>query len=270
MWVDHNSENRKRRECIIFFSPRRNKNAAVYIPRVIIIILPSLFIWGYRVVKRGHSFISGEFDPEDHSIWKSTSSITYGEIPTISQVNHKNVVKLLGEVAGALAYLHSSSSAPIYHWDIKSTNILLDDKYRAKVVDFGISRSVSIDQTHPTTGVVGNFGYMDLKYFRSSYFKALGAGQGQERRNFNGRRRPTIKEVAVESEGIPKLKKGSEFLQNESGECNSISFSEVDNFSSILRRMHFDRITTCIPDGEGDTLLLFLSLCFTVPDLSKQ
>ncbi|CAH1436755.1 unnamed protein product [Lactuca virosa] len=109
------------------------------------------------------------------------------EVVILSQVNHRNVVKLLGccletevpllvsefisnDVAGALAYLHSSTSFPIYHRDIKTTNILLDEKYRAKISDFGTSRLVSIDQTHLTTLVKGTFGYLDPEYFQSSQF----------------------------------------------------------------------------------------------------
>ncbi|KAG2319700.1 hypothetical protein Bca52824_012913 [Brassica carinata] len=89
------------------------------------------------------------------------------EIVILSQVNHRHVVKLLG---CAISYLHSAACSPVYHRDVKSTNIMLDEKYRAKVSDFGTSRSVTVDHTHWTTVISGTVGYVDPEYYGSSQY----------------------------------------------------------------------------------------------------
>ncbi|KAJ6919507.1 wall-associated receptor kinase-like 14 isoform X2 [Populus alba x Populus x berolinensis] len=68
------------------------------------------------------------------------------------------------ETANAIAYLHSAVNPPIYHRDIKSSNILLDYNYRSKVADFGLSRLGMEESSHISTAPQGTPGYLDPQY----------------------------------------------------------------------------------------------------------
>ncbi|KAG2669791.1 hypothetical protein I3760_14G050600 [Carya illinoinensis] len=76
----------------------------------------------------------------------------------------------LGSAKGIL-YLHTEADPPIFHRDIKASNILLDLKYTAKVADFGLSRLAPVPDiegtvpAHISTVVKGTPGYLDPEYF---------------------------------------------------------------------------------------------------------
>lgn len=137
----------------------------------------------------------------------------FNEIVMLSQINHKNVVKLLGccietpdprpvyefisngnltqhlpsghlswesclriatEVACAVNYLHSSTSKLIIHRDIRSLNILLDEHYTAKLTNFGNSETVVLSETNSGLDTMGTNEQMDALYLSRYDVRSFG------------------------------------------------------------------------------------------------
>ncbi|CAN0918309.1 Serine/threonine-protein kinase PBL34 [Linum grandiflorum] len=80
-----------------------------------------------------------------------------------------NRIKIAIGAAKGLAFLHGGPEPVIYR-DFKTSNILLDSEYNAKLSDFGLAKAgPQGDKTHVSTRVVGTYGYAAPEYVMTGH-----------------------------------------------------------------------------------------------------
>lgn len=82
-----------------------------------------------------------------------------------SDLNWETRLRIALEAAKGLEYLHEHVSPPVIHRDFKSSNILLDKNFHAKVSDFGLAKlGPEKAGAHVSTRVLGTQGYVAPEY----------------------------------------------------------------------------------------------------------
>ncbi|GMJ00907.1 hypothetical protein HRI_003759900 [Hibiscus trionum] len=82
-------------------------------------------------------------------------------------------MKIALGAAKGLAFLHGAGRPVIYR-DFKTSNILLDEEFNAKLSDFGLAKDGPMgDQTHVSTRVMGTHGYAAPEYILTGHLTAM-------------------------------------------------------------------------------------------------
>ncbi|KAI3521451.1 hypothetical protein L1887_10917 [Cichorium endivia] len=83
-------------------------------------------------------------------------------------LNWEERLQIACDSARGLEYLHHGCKPPIVHRDVKCNNILLNERFQAKLADFGLCRAFPTEAaTHISTEVAGTPGYLDPEYYLS-------------------------------------------------------------------------------------------------------
>ncbi|KAG6626166.1 hypothetical protein CIPAW_15G029200 [Carya illinoinensis] len=181
---------------------------------------------------------------------------------SLSPISWETRLKIAGETAEALSYLHSAASPPIIHRDVKSSNILLDGNYTAKVSDFGASRLIPLHQIEVATLVQGTLGYLDPEYLQTSQLtvksdvysfgvilvelltgeKALSFDRPEEQRNLamyflSAIKEDRLFEVLEQNLGIERNEKQLKEVANLASRCIKVKGEDRPNMKEVAAEL---------------------------------
>ncbi|KAM7510248.1 hypothetical protein LguiB_009123 [Lonicera macranthoides] len=93
----------------------------------------------------------------------------YSKKPEQNFLNWTQRIQIALDVANGINYLHSYTSPPCVHKDLKASNILLDSDFRAKITNFNLARSADghDGQFALTRHIIGTKGYMAPEYLEN-------------------------------------------------------------------------------------------------------
>ncbi|XP_057498502.1 lysM domain receptor-like kinase 4 [Actinidia eriantha] len=107
----------------------------------------------------------------EYAVNGSLSDWIYHENSDQKFLNWTQRIQIALDVATGLNYIHNYTSPPYVHKDLKTSNVLIDSDFRAKIANFGLARSAEghEGQFNLTKHIVGTKGYMAPEYLENGF-----------------------------------------------------------------------------------------------------